>query len=118
MTDSVVRDADEMRAAGFQALYRDLGRIPFLHPRDDYGKPVIIDGVSIAPGDLLQIDQHGALIVPIETCPISKRPFRRSSAANDPVIDYAKAARHPRGPRRRDDTSHPKCPKWTPGQSS
>ena len=69
VTNSGIRDVDEMRAAGFQALYRHLCvSHSYIHVTD-FGKPVIIEGLIVKPGDLLQVDQHGALIVPVETLP-------------------------------------------------
>jgi 4-hydroxy-4-methyl-2-oxoglutarate aldolase len=117
VTDSVVRDADEMRAAGFQALYRDLAvSHSYIHVTD-YGKPIIIDGIIISPGDLLQIDQHGALIVPIETLPDLEAAIQEIERRERPVIDYAKSGSATREGLVDAMTKHIRnAAKWTPGQ--
>ena len=82
-----------MRAAGFQALYRHLAvSHSYIHV-NDFGKPIIIDGVIITPGDLLQVDQHGALIVPVETLAHLEQAIQEIERRERPVIDYAKSGK-------------------------
>ena len=51
VTNSGIRDVDEMRAAGFQALYRHLCvSHSYIHVTD-FGKPVNIEGLVVKPGD-------------------------------------------------------------------
>jgi 4-hydroxy-4-methyl-2-oxoglutarate aldolase len=91
VTNSGIRDVDEMRAAGFQALYRHLCvSHSYIHVTD-FGKPVVIQGVVIRPGDLLQVDQHGALIVPVETMPHLEQAIQEIEKRERPVIDYARS---------------------------
>lgn len=115
VTNGAVRDVDEMRAAGFQALYRHLAvSHSYIHVTD-FGKPIVIDGVIITPGDLLQVDQHGTLIVPVETLPHLEQAIQEIERRERPVIDYAKSGKATRGGLVDAMTKHLKnAPKWTP----
>jgi 4-hydroxy-4-methyl-2-oxoglutarate aldolase len=116
VTNSGIRDVDEMRAAGFQALYRHLCvSHSYIHVTD-FGKPVVIEGVIIKPGDLLQVDQHGALIVPMETLPHLEEAILEIERRERPVIDYARSGHATRAGLVDAMTRHIRnAPKWTPG---
>ena len=88
VTNGACRDLDEMRKVGFQALYKHSAvSHSYVHPVD-FGKPLLIDGVIVRPGDLLQIDQHGALIVPVETLKDLEAAVQEVERRERPVIDY------------------------------
>lgn len=64
ITDGGVRDLDEMRGMGFQALSRAvLVSHAFVH-MVEIGGPVTVGGLTVHTGDLLVADQHGAIHVP------------------------------------------------------
>lgn len=91
ITDGGARDLDEMRAAGFQALYRHASVSHSYVHVVDCGQPLRIYGVLVQPGDLLQIDQHGALLVPPETLPHLEAAIQEIERRERPVIDYCKS---------------------------
>jgi regulator of RNase E activity RraA len=66
VTDGSVRDLDEVRALGFQfcAAHVSVSHA-FIH-MVDFGLPVKVGGLWIAPGDLLHGDQHGVVTIPHE----------------------------------------------------
>jgi regulator of RNase E activity RraA len=66
VTSGCPRDLDEVGALGF-GLFGLNPCVSHAYVRlVDFGKPVKIGGVTIAPGDLLHADKHGVCIVPIE----------------------------------------------------
>ena len=88
VTDGACRDLDEMRKIGFQALYRHAAvSHSYIHPVA-FGNPVVIGGMVIRPGDLLQVDQHGALLVPMETLSDLEAAVLEVERRERPVIDY------------------------------
>jgi 4-hydroxy-4-methyl-2-oxoglutarate aldolase len=115
VTDSAIRDVDEMRVAGFQALYAHLAvSHSYIHVTD-FGKPVMIQGVIVRPGDLLQVDQHGALIVPLETLPDLDAAIQEIERRERPVIDYARSGSGNRAGLVEHMTRHIRnAPLWTP----
>jgi 4-hydroxy-4-methyl-2-oxoglutarate aldolase len=91
VTDSAIRDSDEMRAIGFQALYGHLAvSHSYIHVVD-FGKPVVMQGARVAPGDLLQMDAHGVLIVPVEVLPDLEKAVAEIERRERPVITYAQS---------------------------
>jgi len=69
VTSGCPRDLDEVGGLGF-ALFGLNPCVSHAYVRlVDFGKPVNIAGVTIAPGDLLHADKHGVCIVPIEVAP-------------------------------------------------
>lgn len=115
VTDGAARDLPEMRAAGFQALYRyPCVSHSWGHPVG-FGCPVNIDGVIVRPGDLLQVDQHGALIVPVETLPHLEEAILEIERRERPVIDYARSGTATRAGLVEAVTRHLlNAPAWTP----
>jgi regulator of RNase E activity RraA len=66
VTDGSVRDLDEVRALGFQFCAAHVSVSHANVHLVDFGIPVKVGGVWIAPGDLLHGDQHGVLTIPHE----------------------------------------------------
>jgi regulator of RNase E activity RraA len=65
VTNGAVRDVAAVEAMGFQLF---AGRVEVSHKYahiSEYGRPVEIDGLTIAPGDLLHCDRHGVQSIPI-----------------------------------------------------
>lgn len=119
ITNSGVRDVDEMRAAGFQALYKHLCVSHSYVHITDCGKPVVIDGVVIRPGDLLQVDQHGALLVPLEILGQLEAAIVEIEKRERPVIDYARSGSATREGLVEQVTKHLRnVPKWKHAQTS
>lgn len=64
ITDGGVRDLDEMRAMGFQAVSRSvLVSHAYVH-MVGFGSPVTVGGLTVRDGDLLAADQHGVIDIP------------------------------------------------------
>jgi hypothetical protein len=69
LTNGCVRDAAGLRAvplpcwaAGLSPMH---GRLRWL----DTGSPVVVDGVTVRPGDLIHADENGALCFPADLAP-------------------------------------------------
>jgi regulator of RNase E activity RraA len=118
VTNGGVRDVDEMRAAGFQALYRYLCVSHAYVHVVDFGKPVTIDGLVIQPGDLFQIDQHGVLAVPAEVLPHLDEAVLEIERRERPVIDYCRSGNASRSGLVEKVTAHLRNNgKWAPSQT-
>lgn len=118
VTDGGVRDVDEMRAAGFQALYRYLCVSHAYVHIVDFGKPLVIDTIVIRPGDLFQIDQHGALLVPAEVMPDLEAAVREVERRERPVIEYCRSGAATRAGLVEKVTAHLRNNgKWAPSQT-
>jgi 4-hydroxy-4-methyl-2-oxoglutarate aldolase len=91
VVDGAVRDLVEMRAIGFQTLYREASVSHAYIHLVDFGQPVVIDGAVIRPGDLLQMDQHGVLIVPPETLGHLAAAIAEIEMRERPVIAYCQS---------------------------
>ena len=63
VTNGSIRDTD-MWATGFGALAGSLGPSHGWIHVVDYGIPVEVHGMTVAPGDLIHADHHGAVVVP------------------------------------------------------
>jgi 4-hydroxy-4-methyl-2-oxoglutarate aldolase len=119
VTNGGVRDTDEMRAMGFQALYRHLCVSHAYVHITDFGKAVVVDGVVVRPGDLLQVDQHGALIVPVETLTGLESAIAEIERRERPVITYARSGAATRAGLVDIVTKHLRNPEpWKPAQTS
>ncbi|MBY0508169.1 MAG: hypothetical protein K2X03_29920 [Bryobacteraceae bacterium] len=92
VTDGAVRDLDEMKAIGFQAAYRHTCVSHGYVHITGFGQPVLIDGELIRPGELLQLDQHGVLIVPAAVLPHLQEAIDEVERRERPVIDYCRSA--------------------------
>ena len=69
VTNGAVRDLDRVEALGF-ALFAESVSLSHAYAHIvDFGSPVEIGGLRIAPGDLLFGDRHGVLAVPAAAVP-------------------------------------------------
>ena len=66
VTDGCVRDLKEARAMGFQFFARGPGVSHAYVRVETAGRPVIVGGLPVGPGDLIHADQHGVLLIPRE----------------------------------------------------
>jgi len=64
VTNGAVRDLPEVLAARLQLFGGNVSPSHAYAHVVEYGKPVSVAGLSIAPGDLLHADQHGVIRVP------------------------------------------------------
>ncbi|WP_165219534.1 RraA family protein [Aquisphaera insulae] len=64
ITSGCPRDLDEVRALGF-ALFGLNPCVSHAYVRlVEFGKPVVLGGVTVAPDDLIHADKHGVCIIP------------------------------------------------------
>jgi 4-hydroxy-4-methyl-2-oxoglutarate aldolase len=90
--DGFVRDVALVRRSGFRVFAR--GAVPYdINGRLEVvsvGTPVVIDGVSIAPGDLLVADDDGVAVVPAD---VRDEVVARASAKGDRESEFRTAVR-------------------------
>ncbi len=100
VTNGSVRDLPDL-ADGFQVL---AGRVGPSHAHVhvvDFGRPVTVAGMRVADGDLIHLDQHGAVVVPAEVAAdvpaaaelIVRRERIVIEAAQQPGFDVASLRR-------------------------
>ncbi len=66
VTDGAVRDLDAIRRLGIPILARGVAVSHAYQHMIGFGEPVEIEGLLIHPGDLLMMDEHGVLSIPLE----------------------------------------------------
>lgn len=67
ITNGSVRDLPDL-AEGFQVLADRVGPSHAFVRIVDFSRPVTVAGLSVADGDLIHADQHGAVVIPTEIC--------------------------------------------------
>ena len=89
VTDGGVRDLPDL-APGFQVL---AGRIipshAFVHVVD-FGRDVTVSGMQVRDGDLVHLDQHGAVVIPQEVASGVKAAALRVQTAERKIIEAAR----------------------------
>jgi len=65
LTNGLMRDLGSLEP-GFQVIAGGIGPSHALIHVEDFGEPVDIFGMRVAPGDLVHADLHGAVVVPPE----------------------------------------------------
>lgn len=117
VTNGAARDLPEVRAAGFQMLY---GHTCVSHSYThfvDFGVPLSFNGVVVKPGDLVQVDRHGALLIPLETLPHLEQAIAEVERRERPVIEYCQSGKVTRAGLVDVVTRYLRNPpKWKPGQ--
>jgi regulator of RNase E activity RraA len=118
VVDGAVRDLDEMRGEGLQVLYRQvIVSHGYIHPVA-CGRPIEIDGVTIRPGMLLQVDQYGVLIVPPEVLPHLEEAVKEIERRERGVLDYCRTGTATRAGLVETVTKYLRNhPKWRPESS-
>lgn len=66
VTDGTVRDLDEVRALGFHFYAAGIAVSHGWAYPVEFNTPVAVDGMAVAPGELVHADQHGAITIPVE----------------------------------------------------
>jgi regulator of RNase E activity RraA len=89
VTDGGVRDLPDL-APGFQVL---AGRIipshAFVHVVD-FGRDVTVSGMHVRDGDLVHLDQHGAVVIPHDVASDIKAAALKIQVAERKLIDAAR----------------------------
>ena len=99
VTNGSVRDLDEM-APGFRVLAGSVGPSHAWVHIEDFGGAVEVAGMSVASGDLVHADRHGAVAIPLDLAPdvpgkaalIGRRESIILEAARAPGFDAGKLA--------------------------
>lgn len=65
ITNGSIRDMD-MIATGFQLLAGRVGPSHAFVHLESIGEPVAVHGMSVAHGDLIHADRHGAVVIPLD----------------------------------------------------
>ncbi|MFI5179967.1 MAG: RraA family protein [Thermoanaerobaculia bacterium] len=66
VTDGAVRDLDAIRRLGIPVLSNGVVVSHAYNHMIGFGEPVEIEGLTIHPGDLLMMDEHGVVSIPLE----------------------------------------------------
>jgi regulator of RNase E activity RraA len=92
ITNGSIRDIPQI-AEGFQMLAGSLSPShAFVHV-EDFGIPVTIHGMAVKSGDLIHADQHGAIVVPVDTIDGMKDAADKLAATEAKIIAAAKSGK-------------------------
>lgn len=92
LTNGAVRDLPGIRAAGLQAF---AGSVSVSHAYAhivEFGQPVEIGGLRIAPGDLLHGDRHGVLSIPSQIAAEIPAVAAEMLDTEKEIINYCRSA--------------------------
>ena len=96
LTNGVMRDLGDL-AEGFPVVAGSIGPSHgFVHVLE-IGTPVTVFGLTVAPGDLVHADRHGAVVVPPDVIPMLSAAIRKMQEtealvlvpARSPGFDFA-----------------------------
>ncbi len=91
ITDGSVRDLDEVRALGFQFAAAHVSVSHAYVHMVDFGLPVKVGGLWVAPGDLVHADHHGAVTVPKEIAERLPEAVRKVEADERTIISLCQS---------------------------
>ncbi len=91
VTNGAVRDLPEVVEAGLQLFAGNLSPSHAYIHVVDYGQPVVVAGLTVAPGDLLHADQHGVVRVPPETAREIPAAAERMRRQEQSIRDYCRS---------------------------
>ena len=88
ITDGGVRDLDEMRGMGFNAISKAVLVSHAYTHLVGVGGPVTVGGLIVHPGDLLAADQHGVLHIPHDIAPEVAAAAQRVEDEERKIISF------------------------------
>lgn len=89
LTNGVMRDLGDL-AESFPVVAGSIGPSHgFVHVLE-IGTPVTIFGLTVAPGDLVHADRHGALVVPPDVIPMLAAAIRKMQETEALVLEPAR----------------------------
>lgn len=88
ITDGGVRDLDEMRAMGFNAISKAVLVSHAYTHLVEVGGPVTVGRLTVHPGDLLAGDQHGVIHVPHDIAPEVAAAAQRVEDEERVIINF------------------------------
>ena len=92
VTNGAVRDLNEIHAAGLSIF---AGNVSVSHAYahvSDFGRPVVIGGLEVRPGDLLHGDRHGVQTVPLTIAESVPAVARRILQRRQRVVSLCRSA--------------------------
>jgi regulator of RNase E activity RraA len=92
ITNGSIRDIPQI-AEGFQMLAGSLSPSHAYVHVEDFGMPVTIHGMAVNSGDLIHADQHGAIVVPVNTIDGMKAAAEGLAATEAKIIAAAKSGK-------------------------
>jgi regulator of RNase E activity RraA len=92
ITNGSIRDIPQI-AEGFQMLAGSLSPSHAYVHVEDFGIPVTIHGMAVKSGDLIHADQHGAIVVPVNTIDAMKEAADKLAATEAKIIAAAKSGK-------------------------
>jgi regulator of RNase E activity RraA len=92
ITNGSIRDIPQI-ADGFQMLAGSLSPSHAYVRVEDFGAPVTIHGMAVKSGDLIHADQHGAIVVPVNTIDGMKEAADKLAATEAKIIAAAKSGK-------------------------
>jgi regulator of RNase E activity RraA len=92
VTNGCVRDLKEARAMGFQFFAAGPGVSHAYVRVESAGRPVMVGGLLISPGDLIHADQHGVLLVPREIAAEVPAAAERVIATEQSLLQWVRSS--------------------------
>ena len=90
LTNGVMRDLGDL-ARDFPVVAGSIGPSHgFVHVRS-VNTPVVIHGLTVAPGDLIHADRHGAVVIPPEVVPYLAAAIAKMQSTEQLVLAPARA---------------------------
>jgi regulator of RNase E activity RraA len=87
-----VRDINEASALGFHFYSTEINVAHGYTHVEKFACPVTILGLSVHPGDLLHMDQHGVVLIPHEIAPRLASMCRKIADAELPMLEPCRKA--------------------------
>jgi len=91
LTNGAVRDLPAVKALGFHLFSGSLSVSHAYAHLIEFGEPVEIGGLKIAPGDLLHGDRHGVQTIPLEVVSEIPREAERVLRLESELIQFCKS---------------------------
>lgn len=88
VTNGGVRDLKEVREMGFHYYAQHVVVSHAYVHQVEFGKPVVVGGLTVSPGDLIHADRHGVHAVPVEIAAQIPAAAARIYEREHRVIDY------------------------------
>ena len=89
LTNGVMRDLGDLQP-GFPVVAGSIGPShAFVHVRE-FGTPVQVKGITVATGDLIHADRHGALVIPPEVIPRLEAAIRSMQDSEHLILGPAR----------------------------
>ena len=91
ITDGCPRDLDEVRGLGFQ-LFGLNPCVSHAYVRlVDFGKPLMLAGVEVRPGELFHADKHGVCLIPAECAHQLLDACAEVESLERPLLDHCRS---------------------------